>query len=348
MSGAAIQPAEGPAGLDPARLQDWITGLGVGAQPPLGYKRFGSGKSNLTYLVTDSATKCWVLRRPPLGQLLASAHDVTREARILDALGTTRVPAPRVFGLAAAGEICEAPVLLMEHVEGLLIDDSSDAAILSLEQRVAVSNALASTLALIHDVDLKAAGLLSLSSHEPYADRQLKRWHRQWERSRNRKVPIVDELAERLRSAVPKQRELTILHGDFHLRNVILSPSDGNVRTVLDWELCTLGDPLADVGSLLAYWPQSGEQATAINDASKLPGFLSRDELAAVYGRASERTLEHLGFWYVFGLWKLAIIAEGVRHRDSDTARPHDRITEAGVDELIARAVTAAESEHLL
>ena len=141
------------------------------------------------------------------------------------------------------------------------------------------------------------------------------------ESSRTRELPAVEELADRLEAAVPDQRELTLVHGDFHLLNVICAPDGDEIRAILDWELCTLGDPLADLGGLLAYWPQSGDAVEGVFPAPRLPGFPSRAELAEIYAAETGRDLTALPFWHALGLWKIAIICEGVRRRALDDER---------------------------
>jgi aminoglycoside phosphotransferase (APT) family kinase protein len=337
-------------GLDIGRVSDWMASPGIGARSPLRFDRFGHGKSNLTFEVADADGRRWVLRRPPLGRLLPGAHDVVREHRILAALEQTDVPVPRVTALAEPGEVADVPLLAMDYVEGFVVQDSAAAQLLPPARRLEVGLALCSALGRVHAVDLEGAGLDDLASHSPYAHRQLKRWHGQWERSRTRDIPEIDDLASRLRAAAPEPGELTLVHGDFHLRNVITSTADGSVLAILDWELCTLGDPLADLGGLFAYWPEPGEPATAVNPASTLPGFPSRDELAHEYARTTGRGLDALGFWHVLALWKVAIIAEGVLRRNRDeplNAASTTSLRPEGVDELVSRAIATAEKEGI-
>jgi aminoglycoside phosphotransferase (APT) family kinase protein len=318
--GAAAAPGA-VVGLDGAAVEGWIAGLGIGARPPLRFERVGNGQSNLTYRVTDAAGARWIVRRPPLGKLLASAHDVAREHRILRALQDTAVPTPAVRGFTDDPLITDVPLLLMACVDGLVVDDLAVAEALPDEARGRLGHALAATLGAVHAVDLEATGLIDLASHKPYAARQLKRWRRQWEDSRTRDLPLVDELADRLEAAMPEQRELTLVHGDFHLMNVIAAPDGSTVRAVLDWELCTLGDPLADLGGLLAYWPQASDAVAGVFPAPALPGFPSRRALAETYARETGRDLSALGFWHALGLWKIAVICEGVRRRALDDPR---------------------------
>jgi aminoglycoside phosphotransferase (APT) family kinase protein len=350
VSGAAATRHVPVPGIDARAVSGWIATLGLCEAPPLRFARVGSGQSNLTFLVTDTRGRHWILRRPPLGHLLASAHDVVREHRVLQALEQTGVPTPAVYGLCEDNAVCDVPLVLMEHVDGLVVEDMAIAESLAPALRAAIGSSLATTLAAIHSVDLEETGLDSLSTHAPYAARQLKRWRRQWEQSRSRELPIVEHLAERLENAMPAPGEVTLVHGDFHLLNVIASPLDGSVKAVLDWELCTLGDPLADLGGLLAYWPQPGDAAEALFPAPALPGFPTRSELCAAYAEATGRSLDHVGFWHVLGLWKLAIIADGVVRRaiDEPLNTPSGAmITAKTVDDILVRAQAIAKEVGL-
>jgi len=305
--------------IDHDAVSAWLAETAT-MREPIALKRIGQGQSNLTFLATDADGRRVVLRRPPLGELLASAHDVAREHRILAALDATAVPTPPVVAFTEDPAVTDAPLLAMGFVDGLVIDDLRDAG--------RTGGALPRALATIHAVDLGETGLLDLASHEPYAARQLRRWRRQWEGSRTREVPEVTALADRLEAAIPEQRELTLVHGDFHVLNVILAPDAREVRAVLDWELCTLGDPLADVGGLLAYWPEAPVEE---------------------YMRASGRdvTAHELAFWHALGLWKVAVILEGIRRRALDDPRnvPADGPPDTRMlDGLVERARTVAEA----
>ncbi|WP_328346932.1 phosphotransferase family protein [Streptomyces violaceus] len=334
-------------GIDAGAVSRWFATLGVDFAGPLAFERIGLGQSNLTYLVQDQSGRRWVLRRPPLGHLLASAHDVAREARILVALGSTAVPTPRVLGLTDDPAVTDVPLLLMEFVDGEVVDSMSIARSLTSERRRAIGMSLPRTLAKIHAVDLEATGLTGLASHKPYAQRQLKRWSAQWKRSRTRELPALEDLTRRLVAAVPEQRELTLVHGDFHLRNVITSHDSGEVTAVLDWELSTLGDPLADMGSLLAYWPAEGENTLGDFVATALDGFPHREELVEAYAAPSARDLTALGYWHALGLWKVAIIAEGVMRRAMDDPRnkaASGTPTAERIDALVTKAHDVADT----
>ena len=179
------------------------------------------------------------------------------------ALADTDVPAPRIIGVAQDDAVSDVPLVLMEFIDGQVVDTMAVAESLTPQRRRAISDSMPRTLAKIHAVDLDRVGLVDLASHKPYAQRQLKRWAGQWEQSKTRELPDLDDLTRRLVAAVPEQREVSLVHGDFHLRNVIVSREDGAVVGVLDWELSTLGDPLADMGSMLAYWAEAGEAGFA-------------------------------------------------------------------------------------
>jgi len=307
------------AAVDAAGIERWFGELGLEFAGPLRFDRIGLGQSNLTYVVSDEAGRRWVLRRPPLCQLLASAHDVVREARIMAALADTDVPAPRILGVTHDDAVSDVPVVLMEFIDGQVVDTMAIAESLTPQRRRAITDSMPRTLAKIHAVDLNRVGLADLASHKPYAQRQLKRWAGQWEQSKTREVPDLDDLTRRLVAAVPEQTEVALVHGDFHLRNVILSREGGAVIGVLDWELSTLGDPLADMGSMLAYWTDPGEEVFTDYAPTTLDGFGTRAEVSRIYLEETGRDPQALKYWHVLGLWKLAVIAEGVMRRAMDT-----------------------------
>lgn len=328
-------------------LGAWLLTRGAGVVGPLAAQRIGLGQSNLTYLVTDQAGHRWVARRPPLGTLLASAHDVSREHRVLTALAGTDVPTPGVIGLVEDPEVCDAPVLIVEFVDGLVIDRMENVAAMDTAQRHRIGLDVAEVLARLHVLDIEAVGLADLASHSPYAPRQLKRWTRQLEASRRTERPELDRLTAWLVAHVPEKSGLAIVHGDLHIRNVIADPETAQVRAALDWELCTLGDPLADLGTTLAYWPESGDPQIGVFEASRLPGFATRREIAGAYAEHSRSDLAELTFWEVLGMWKIAIIVEGVRRRAFDepaNAAEGGPPGEELVDGLMDRALTLARA----
>jgi aminoglycoside phosphotransferase (APT) family kinase protein len=335
-----------PDGIDGPAIEAWFAENVPVARPPLSYERISGGHSNLTYRVADSGGRRWALRRPPLGRRLGSAHDMSREYRVVSALADTPVPVAPVVGLCEDEAVNGAPFYVMEFVEGPILRGLAEAeAFPGHDDRRAIGERVADTLVEIHAVDPDGVGLGELGRKEDYVARQLHRWQGQWEKSKTRQLPVVDEVHERLAARIPEQGPATIVHGDYRLDNMILT-STGEVAAVVDWELCTLGDPLADVGLLMVYWPESGEEATSLGQPANLaPGFPHRDELARRYAERSGRDLSQLDFYVALGYWKLAIILEGVFARYSagqygkvDTGVEHF----ARVVESLAAAASAA------
>jgi aminoglycoside phosphotransferase (APT) family kinase protein len=310
-------------GVEHAELTAWLSRLNSDLTPPVTARRIGVGQSNLTYILSDAAGHRWVLRRPPMGHLLSSAHDVLREARILSALARTGVPVPRIYGVTQAAELGDAPLVLMEFVDGLVISDVAASQALPARARHSAGIALPETLGRIHAVNLHATNLTDLASHSPYAQRQLKRWSSQWEQSKTRELADLDALTDRLKAAVPPPRSLTLVHGDLHLRNIVVSTADGEILAALDWELATLGDPIADLGTTLAYWPEKDETILPEFRALLLPGYPRRADLVERYCLTTGRdvTDTELGFWHALALWKIAIIAEGILRRAQQDPR---------------------------
>ena len=304
-------------GIDAAGVGGWFAEHLPAAVPPLTYRRIAGGHSNLTYRVTDAAGGEWALRRPPLGKTLSSAHDMAREHRVVAALGGTPVPVPPVVGLCEDESVNGAPFYVMDFVRGPVLRGTAEAEASFPDEgdRRAIGLRVADTLAAIHAVDPDAVGLGDLGRKEDYVARQLRRWYGQWEKSKTRELPEIDQVHERLSARIPEQAGVSIVHGDYRLDNMILADS-GEVAAVVDWELCTLGDPLADVGTLMAYWPERGHEAIALGLPAVLaPGFPTREEVAARYAEVSGRDLSELDFFTALGYWKLAIILEGVYAR---------------------------------
>ncbi|NMO04940.1 phosphotransferase family protein [Gordonia sp. TBRC 11910] len=325
--------------VDSAGLLNWLGGQGVHFTGPVTATRVGQGQSNLTYRLAGESGPSLVLRRPPQGHLLASAHDVVREARIMSALGPSAVPVPTIIGVCDDADVAPVPLVLMENVDGKVLNDVAAVEELPEAQRHDVGVNMVTALVAIHDVNLDDAGLSDLASHKPYAQRQLKRWSAQWEASKTRELPALDDLTARLGANIPEHQSISLVHGDFHIRNVIIG-DDAEIRAVLDWELSTLGDPLADMGSVLAYWVEPGE--TAIGTAEVMPaGLPTRAELSKRYLDATGRSPESLLYWHCLGLWKIAIIAEGIVRRVTDVAANAAAAgvpTSSLVDGLVERA----------
>ncbi len=308
--------ATAPDGINQKPLEAWFGENVPGVELPLSFERIAGGHSNLTYRVTDAAGTMFALRRPPLGKRLGSAHDMAREHKVVSALGGTEVPVAPVVGLCEDESVNDAPFYVMEFVEGPILRGLAEAEIFPDEgDRRAIGERVADTLVQIHAVDPDAVGLGDLGKKADYVARQLHRWQGQWEKSKTRELEPIDRVHEALSARIPEQGPATIVHGDYRLDNMILTDS-GEVAAVVDWELCTLGDPLADVGLLMAYWPERGEDTLALGMPANLaPGFPTREETKARYAERSGRDLSDLGFYVALGYWKLAIILEGVYAR---------------------------------
>ena len=309
----------GVTGINAERVPDWLERNIPGVRGPFSFELIAGGRSNMTFGVTDAAGRRLVLRRPPMSHVLASAHDMGREHRIISALQDTPVPVPETLGYCDDESVNERPFYVMDFVDGLILRSKDDtAARFDEAARRGIGENLVDVLAAIHDVDVDAVGLGTLARKEGYIARQLKRWNGQFQQSQEqereagggvyRPMPLVTEAHALLSSRVPEQHGAAIVHGDYRLDNTILS-ADGHVKAVLDWELCTLGDPLADVGTLLMYWAQGTSSAEPV---TAMPGFPTRDELAARYAAASGRDVSQIGFYLAFAYWKLACIMEGV------------------------------------
>ncbi len=315
-SGLAPIPDDAVPGLQVSRVADWLENTVVGATGPFRWDVIAGGHSNLTYRVQGSDGSRYVLRRPPMGHVLASAHDMGREHRIISALGASNVPVPPVLGMCTDTAVTGAPFYVMGFVDGhVLRDDTEAAALLDAPARAAASQSLVDTMAAIHAVDLDAVGLSDLGRHEGYIARQLKRWYGQWNSQKTRDLPAVDRVHDLLAARIPAQGPATIVHGDYRLDNCMVD-SSGQVVAVLDWEICTLGDPLADLGLLMVYWTGPGDEGSAwAGRSTAVEGFWDRQQLAHRYGEVTGRDLRDLDFYVAFAFWKLACILEGVYAR---------------------------------
>jgi aminoglycoside phosphotransferase (APT) family kinase protein len=342
----AEQANEAPEGIDAAGVGAWFEENVPGVAPPLRFERISGGRSNLTYAVCDAAGNRWALRRPPLGKRLASAHDMAREHRIIAALADTEVPVAPAIGLCEDEAVNGDPFYVMGWVEGPILRSKAEvSAFPEAADRRAIGERVVDTLVAIHDVDPDEVGLGELARKEDYVGRQLRRWHGQWHKQHTRELPLVDEVHDRLGARVPEQGPATIVHGDYRLDNMILSPG-GEVAAVVDWELCTLGDPLADVGLLLVYWGEEGDDLIPLLEpATMAPGFPSREQVRELYATRSGRDLAEIDFYVALGLWKLAIVLEGVfaRYAAGQYGRPD---ADEGIQRLagtVERLVAAAD-----
>ena len=321
-SAAAGPPADDGSevpGIERAAVERFFAAHVPGAVPPLRFTLISGGRSNLTYRVEDARGSRFVLRRPPLGHVLPTAHDMAREHRVLCALADTDVPVARPIALCTDASLIGAPFYVMAYVAGVVLADRLPEGYATRpEERRRIGEALIDVLVRLHAVDFRAVGLADFGRPEGYLERQVRRWAQQWERSKTGPLPAIEELQRRLAAALPVSPAPTIVHGDYRLGNVALDPADpGKIVAVYDWEMATLGDPLADLGYTLIYWSEPGEKAvgTLLAGVTAQPGFPTRAELIERYARTSGRDVAHVDFYQVLALYKLAVISEGIYAR---------------------------------
>ncbi len=310
-----------PVGLDVERVTAWLAAHVPDVEPPLRFTLVAGGRSNLTYRVDGVSGSPVALRRPPVSHVLPTAHDMAREHRILAALAPTAVPVPVPLGLCRDPAVTGAPFYVMTFVEGLVLRDAESGGPLlpGVAERQRAGLGLVDTLAALHALDVDAVGLGDLARREGYVERQLRRWTEQFAQSSTAGVTVpglVERVGADLAARVPPQRRTSVVHGDFRIDNAVLGP-DGSVAAVLDWELCTLGDPMADVGTFLDYWaiPSDGEPVLGRIPASALEGFPTVEDLRDRYAAASGSDVLEVGYFMAFGYWRLACILQGVYAR---------------------------------
>ncbi len=314
-----------PTGIDLESFASWATAALPDTSPPFTAEVIAGGQSNITAHVRDATGRELVVRRPPLHGVLPTAHDMGREHRIIAALGPTPVPVPDAIAYCDDADVIGAPFYVMSYVDGIVLhDDTTALAELDETARAHSGESLVDALVALHAVDVDAVGLGDLARRDELVARQLKRWHAQFEASKTREVPAVDRVHALLAARIPPQTESTVVHGDFRLGNCIVDDG-GDVRAVLDWEICTLGDPRADVGYVLATWAEPGDPLRADDHNPTLaPGFTTRDVLLARYAERSGRDVSAIPYFVAFSFWRLACILEGVLARHLSGARGGD------------------------
>jgi aminoglycoside phosphotransferase (APT) family kinase protein len=279
------------------------------------------GKSNLTYRVACDAGEV-VLRRPPLGHVLPTAHDMLREHRVLQALDGTAVPVPRVLHLGAADGPLGVDFYVMERVLGHVCRNALPPGYADRpELRAAIGAALVDVLADLHAVDPAAVALEGFGRPAGFLERQLRRWSRQWEASKRGELPALDGLRDELARTVPPQRAVAIVHGDYRLDNTVLHPTaPGRIVAVLDWEMSTLGDPLTDLGTLLAYWSEAADEdvlvaARVMAPVTAADGFPTRSEIVGRYAQRTGFDVSDVEWYQAFAFFKLAVVCQGIAAR---------------------------------
>ena len=310
-----------PPGLDLDAVAAWLGPLVGGLHGPLRAAVIAGGRSNLTYVIADDV-KDWVLRRPPLAHVLPTAHDMERELRVISALGPTDIPVPHTVGLCTDTDVLGVKFYVMERVRGHIIRDALPAEYDDTPAtRHELSRVLIETLGRLHAIDPAEVGLEGFGKPAGYLERQVNRWWQQWEFSKTRELPEMEELKRRLTAGLPEQGPPGIVHGDYRLDNVMFAPDDpSRICAILDWEMCTQGDPLADLGLLMVYWSDRGDPddlvaGMAISPITRQEGFFSREEVVRAYDASNDRDLSQLDWYTCLGYYKLAIVAEGIHAR---------------------------------
>jgi aminoglycoside phosphotransferase (APT) family kinase protein len=316
-----VEPAA-PTGIDLDAFATWAASELTSYRAPFRADLITGGQSNITARMTDADGLEFVLRRPPLHGVLPTAHDMGREHRIIHALGPTPVPVPQAFAYCDDPDVIGAPFYVMSYVGGIVLNDIETAeATLDERARGHSGISLVDALVALHAVDVDEVGLGDLAKRDELIRRQLRRWHTQFDASKTREVPAVDRVHELLAERIPEQHESTVVHGDFRLGNCVVD-TRGDIQAVLDWEICTLGDPRADVGYVLATWAEAGDPLRADDHNPTLAsGFTTRAVLLDRYAEQSGRDVGDIPFFVAFSFWRLACILEGVLARSLSGAR---------------------------
>jgi aminoglycoside phosphotransferase (APT) family kinase protein len=303
-------------GIDAAPVGAWLERNIATARPPFQFELIAAGGSNLTYRVTDADGHVWALRRPPVSARLPTAHDMSREWRILSALDPTPVPVPEPIAFCADASVNGAPFYVMGFADGKILRKVHSCEGMSRADCDAATDSLLEVQIGFHTLDVDAIGLGDLGRRENYVERQLHRWRTQYERTNARQLPLLEELHDRLSKAVPRESAPPgIAHGDYRFDNTVLGP-DHRIIAVLDWELCTLGSPIADFAWSLLYWGDPGDRMYFIPDVPTLyPEFVRRAEFAQMYADRTGYDLSQLDYFISFGWWKMACICEGAYGR---------------------------------
>ncbi|WP_432134589.1 phosphotransferase family protein [Streptomyces sp. bgisy154] len=325
-----MSPADHPPGLDPDRLRALLDRERPGlVRGPLTGRLIEGGRSNLTYAVTDGTSR-WVVRRPPLGHVLATAHDMRREHRVISALHRTDVPVPAPVLLCEDEEVLGAPFYVMEFVEGTPYRTVGQLAPLGPERTRSAVLSLVDTLVELHAVDPEAVGLGDFGRPEGFLDRQLRRWGKQLDASRSRDLAGIDELHAALGRDLPGSPAPTVVHGDYRLDNVLIG-ADDRITAILDWEMSTLGDPLTDLGLLVMYSMPLELPDSPISTTASAAGHPAPAELIERYAARSGRDVSAVSWYTAFAWFKLAVILEGIHYRytlGQTVGRGFDRIGE--------------------
>ena len=314
-----------PPGLRLASLSTWMQDNIADFDESAGLQAtlLAGGRSNISYKLTDASGSSWVLRRPPLGHIMPSAHDMGREFRVLSGLNSVSYPTPVTRGYCEDESVIGAKFMMMDFVDGRVIESAQTASILSATQAGEISQELVDTLARLHAVDPAAAGLEQLGKPAGYLQRQVKRWGEQWQITKTRELPEIETLHTWLETAIakiPESLPTSIVHGDYRIDNVILASDKSEIVAVLDWEMSTLGDPISDLAISLVYWSQATDtlrkKIPVAEDVTSGPGFWSRQQVLDRYVSQTGLDISHLDECVALACFKLAVIMESIHHRN--------------------------------
>ncbi len=338
----------GPEGYDVPAVEAWIAGHIDVLTPPFKWTRLHGGHSNLTYRLDDGKGRSAVIRRPPQGELLPKAHDMSREWALISALGPTPVPVPAALGFCESPEVTGAWFYVMGLVDGHPLYSAEDTKRYVPEsERRKMAFSFIDVLAALHDVDPDAVGLGDLGKKDSYVGRQLKTWYRSWTSSAGPAEfddPRAHELQQFFLDHLPEQGPARIVHGDYGVHNVLVGP-DCTIAAVVDWEISTLGDPLADLAYALNPWPDPSDSERPAPEAATSPaGFPARSELASRYGERTGRDLSMLDYYVGFNRWKTACIVHGVYARYCEGKKSTDGIDLPEMRARISRSLDLAEA----
>jgi aminoglycoside phosphotransferase (APT) family kinase protein len=337
--------SDNPQGIDVPNVTKWFAVNAPQFAAPFGFTALAGGHSNLTYLVTDANGKTCVLRRGPLGHVLPTAHDMGREFRAIKSLGGTAVPVPEAIGLCTDESVIGTTFYVMGHVEGVVLHDLAATAALPQALRATTSESIFDVLGELHAVDIDTVGMDAHGKREGYVERQLKRWYQQFTAMKTNDVPTVDAAYEKLIASIPRQQRAAIVHGDFRLGNCITNTTTGKIVAVLDWEISTLGDPMADLGYLITTWVRrqgeigNGDESAAPTLAE---GFLDTQPLVDRYAAASGLDVSDLPWYTAFNHWKGACIIQGVVTRYRAGAKGDTELDLTVFDRIVVDRSTAA------
>ncbi|OZC55671.1 phosphotransferase family protein [Rhodococcus sp. RS1C4] len=336
--------------LDVVAVREWLARVESSPVNELTARLIAGGRSNPTYELGDGSRN-WILRRPPRGHVLPTAHDMGREYRALTALRDSAVPVPRTVGLCEDTTVIGTTFYVMDKLDGVTLRTQEDTATLSESQRRTLAESMSTVLADLHSIDPAAVGLANWGKPDGFLERQLARWLRQWDASATSERPEVAELHRRLRSGLPPRSYPGIVHGDFKIDNMMVDRSDPTkILGVLDWEMSTLGDTLTDLGILCSFWDHAGEFHNPITaGATALPGFPTRDEMVQRYLTTRGIDVPDIDWYLVFADFKIAVILEGIHARHAQGHTDGEDFSRVGdmVGPLLGRALDRASASSV-